>query len=191
MAQLVTFCNDKSSLVDIAVSLITGKVTPTFFTGVETAAAGSLFPAIIQQLTSNILPTNGNLTGRSLFQKDDDDYDLFIPTNGKAVEGSLFVALREMSTSYLGTTVNSEIESFLNDLRQIVDDADIMVSQRLAYHPTQTTRIASDGELQAIGMGFLKETQTDDYNPLTVINADWEYLMFDVKTVKGLLSARS
>jgi hypothetical protein len=39
-----------------------------------------------------------------------------------------------------------------------------------------------------IAYGTLKETQSDDYNPLAVISSDWKYKMFDSQVVQQLAS---
>lgn len=189
MAELLTYFDDDSSLVDVATAILTGGIRKDLCNPVTAAAlSGKNIFSPMLTLNTNIIPTNGNVSGRQLLSKDDDDVDVFVPTNGKAVKGNLFVGYREMSEVFLGTTASSEVSSFLNDIRQICDDAELFLASQLEI---QSATLEFSDAIHAVVIGFLKETQTDDYNPLSVINAGWNYKMFDRETVLQLLESRS
>lgn len=189
MAELITYFDDDSSLVDVATAILTGGIRKGLYNPVTASALnGKNELAPMLTLNTNIIPTNGNVGGRQLLSKDDDDIDVFVPTNGKAVAGNLFVAYREMSQTYLGTAVASDISSFLNDIRQICDDAELFLASQFEI---DTNKLVFSDAIKGVVVGFLKETQTDDYNPLSVINEAWNYKMFDRATVLELLQSRS
>lgn len=182
--------SQSSSLIDIACALFTGELN------VNTQLASRVFASetstmkgvtTILELVSNIIPTNGN-PSRLLVAKDDDDVQTFIPTSGKAVRGHLFVAIRidESASAPLGfnNTVATAIDEKLNDIRKICDKANaVYVGKQGPDTITNTTNYTGfvfDADTAfVIAWGYLKETQTEDYNPLTVINSAWEYAMFN------------
>lgn len=186
MAKLITYFDDASSLIDMAVALMSGQLETNMFAPVTASAVdGENKLSINQLLDTDIIPTNGNVNGRLLISRDDDDVDMFVPINGKAVEGNLFVAYRAASDEHLGTASSSDLSSYLDDIRQICDDAEALFTQGL-----QITggKLESAGSMFVFAYGILKETQTDNYNPLSVINVGWTYKMFDRETVLSLLS---
>jgi len=179
-----------SSLVDIACALITGNVNintqlaSRVFTGADEVKGVTT----VLELTSNIIPTNGNPT-RLLIAKDDDDVQMFVPTSGKAVQGHLFVAMivDESASGRYGfnSSVATSIDEKLNDIRKICDKANAvycgaqLVQSIDATTPYNGFTFDSDSGF-VIAWGYLKETQTEDYNPLSVISDQWDYAMFNL-----------
>jgi len=162
----------KDALTDIATALAIGTVeielTP-FYNGTDNVIRTSL------KLTSDIRPSNGS-NQRTVIMQDDNDRVVFIPTEGKAVRGNIFVALRDTTYSELGTDTNNAIETYLNDIRQICNQTNAVLTNAVNI-VTDVSTIQST--TYVIAWGYLKETQTEDYNPLSVIDAAWVYKMFN------------
>lgn len=179
-----TYFNNTSSLIDFAVALITGSINSVLFAGYTAGALGAenqFMPQLL--LESNIIALNGNVNGRNIIGKDDDDEYINIPTNGKAVQGNLLVAYRDSGADLLGTATESVIDSYMNDLRGALNDVEVQLVSGLA---TTNDKMQANSETYVVGYGFLKETQSDNYNPLSIIDPAWQYKMFDSQEVQAL-----
>ena len=182
MAQIITPFEDESSLVDLAVSAITGQISEQILAPATADSPGDPNKlGILAILETNVVADNGS-NKRTMISKDDDDVSFYVPVEGKAVEKNLFVGMIGASNASIGTSLESDISSKLNDLRQILDDAEVGI--HLILNPGNS--IESAGDAIIYGFGFLKETQTEDYNPLSKISSDWAYKMFNIDVVNQL-----
>jgi len=162
----------KDALTDIATALATGNVEIELFPFYDGTA---MVTRCALKLTSDVRPSNGTVE-KFILAQDDTDTVKFIPTEGKAKQGFLFVAVRDMSASDIGATTNTTLETFLNDIRQIVNGANAVIVGDINE---TSPGIVIVQNLYVVAYGYLKETQTEDYNPLDVINSAWVYKMFN------------
>lgn len=106
-------------------------------------------------------PTNGVVdTDFEYLSKSDEDTDLYVSVEDKVVSGNLFLTVVD----------GTDMDINLNEIRKVCSNVE---SRKYMFAGSSGSKNLS------VVFGVLKETQTQDYNPLDKIGADYkrDYVM--------------
>ena len=183
-------------LLDIAVASLIGTIDSDILTSNDpayhsgTMSGISEYMQIITTIETDVVPINGvSELKKHVLQKDSDDLYRNVYTESKAKKGNLIFIYGSSQTSdetnftdnneYLQTQLISQLEGITNDW------SISMIGHYYEKHINGDLQPSfSLGDYQYVGFGILKETQTDDYNPLD--NLTSPYIMVNPEYIQTL-----
>lgn len=141
-------------------------------------------------IDTDVFPSNGATNYRFIYESTQNDKAINFPLEAKAKQGNMIIIAKFLTTSNSVTTnaehfnERAQLESVLDD---ISDDWSVSFFSSLGV-ATSTEGSAEIGSIRQsmtndmvyFGIGTLKDTQTDNYNPLDAIPEGYIYKMTDV-----------
>lgn len=162
--------NDTRFALDIANALLIGSIDEdTTFTKFQFFNSGALQSATLMKnqvitIETDVIPSNSE-ADKFFLRKDDSTKTKFLNTNDKVIQGSLFVCVAPLGPE--------QIDSGMNQIRKICESV-----QAFSFYEELIVEIGTEIEFDVRNWvcfsGYLKETQTDDYNPLDQIPIEYK-----------------
>lgn len=185
-----SYAERRAFLVHVAMSVLTGEVdTDVAFAHNSTVGNGNSYLQSPTTFDSRILASNGN--DKLLLGVSYDDIESRIPIEGKAVAGNLILICRSELDSEENnwTSNNSNVQDMASLMDSICSEWDINWLQGVQKLTGDAVGVTINNQQQFVAIGVLKETQTEDYNPLDLLPVGdvGQYIMINPNKVISLL----
>lgn len=174
--------------LDLASALVTGSIDAELTVDFTARTASNDIPDfaalpevfMMLLLETSLIPSNSE-NDRIIHEMDDTDKEVYFNTADKVVKGDLFASVIS----------NQSIPTVLSEIRKVCSDVKVISFRIPSINSPDPAEIFYN--LYHFAYGILKETQTDDYNPLDQLSVfmktDYTLVPMDEDSIETLLSS--